>query len=149
MPYRGGAPMLLWFVAAATFSLVGLHAGITALRYLQLVELVVHAKAVGLALRSVSLRGRPAAEEWAGYGITAVVTVGKARKRGFDSRQVWLRRRDGRMVLLDRVEPLAINRPGTSGPERTLNQFAIGLSQELGVPIKHVALGWFRRWFST
>jgi hypothetical protein len=146
---------LLWLVVAWIFALAAFRSGIEALRYLRLVELVIHhgGEGAGIRLRYLSWRGKSWEETLPAAGIVEVVNEGKrprASKRpkhGFQTERVWLRRRDGQMLLVDRAEKWLNKSPDVPRAEQSLGDFAQALGKDLKVPVKQELMGWFGRWF--
>jgi hypothetical protein len=145
---------LLWLIVTCTFAFVAFRCAVILLRYLQLVELVIHRDGTGITLRYLSWRNNAFEETWAASDIADVVTEGKLpwtrkrAKRDFECRRVWLRRHNGRRLLLDRTEELLWEAsPGLPRDEQSLADFAAALGKDLRVPVNREWLSWFGRWF--
>ncbi len=110
----------------------GLLAGAAALlRSLRLVELEVRT-GPSVALRFLPFRGPAREEVWPGAEVAAVV---KVVNRKDECRQVWLRRVDGRRVLLDRLaREMTEAKLRTADTGDALRALARELHERLNVP---------------
>jgi hypothetical protein len=144
---------LFWLAGAWMLAFAGFRCAIIMLRYLRLVELVIHRGAAGVTLRYLSWRKQSWEETWAAADLADVVAEGKTAPRGkrgrpgFKCTRIWLRRHDGRMLLLDRAEVWWNDSWAVPRSDQSLAACADALGEELGAPVKRVMLGRFGRWF--
>jgi hypothetical protein len=124
-----------WLLGIGLIGAGVLTAFVVLLRSLRLVEVEVRA-GPSVALRFLPFRGPVREEVWPGAAVAAVV---KVVNRKDECRQVWLRRVDGRRVMLDRLSrEMTDAKLPTADTRDALRTLARDLHEHLNVPVEVV-----------